>query len=142
MALLFKRKPKHQVSDFISISISCCHMVRNYGYSFTLYKKDKWYLKCLCFINDHMDEVKIEKISVSDDDANMALQIIKDENLILEAERFKKINPRFFALDATTYGFNLEFRDGIIKTTTFCQSSLEKLFHDLAKKYYEGEIEK
>ena len=142
MALFFKRKPKHQIKDIVSISISCCHMDSTYCYSFGLYKEDKWYFDCECFIKDFMEKVEIERMPISNDEVNMALDIIREKDLIYQAEKFKKIDSPFFTTDETTYTFILRFSDNMGKATTLSQSSLETLFYDLVKKYYKGEIEK
>lgn len=135
---MFKRKPKHQVSDITSVSISFAHMMKNYCYFFCLYKKNDWYLNCKCSINDYKEEIEIETI-VLIDDVNQVLKIINDEGLILETERFKYKPLRYTPLDASIYTFNLEFNDGIIKTTNYYQVLLKDLFYKLANKYYEGE---
>ena len=130
-------KPEHhELSELSSISISCCHMDRSYGYCFGIHRnEEKWLFDTECFTHDHGVETVFENREVSSEDIDALFEILERNNSITYAEKYKKpIKLPFEVLDETTYNFCLTFSDGSQYVTYDAQNELEEFFYRLAEK--------
>lgn len=130
-------KPEHhELSELSSISISCCHMDRSYGYCFGIHRnEDKWLFDTECFTHDHEVETVFENREVSSEDIDALFEILERNNSITYAEKYKKpIKLPIEVLDETTYSFCLTFSDGSQYVTYDAQNELEEFFYRLAEK--------
>lgn len=128
---------KHELSEIKSVSISCGHMDRSYGYSFQIYKEENgWLLNAECFTHNYETETVLEKCELSGEDAKALLEILERNESIAYAENYSKPKKRSVRIaDETTYGFCLTFSDGNFYATYDRQSDLEEFFYRLAEKY-------
>ena len=134
---------RHSISEISSVSISCGHMDRSYGYCFWLRREeDVWLFDAECFIHDHEDEAMFEGREVKSEDVDVMLKIIEQNDSITYAENYKppKKLP-FEVMDETTYSFCLTFSDGSRYLTSDSQAELENFFYRLAEKYGNTETE-
>lgn len=136
------KEPKpaqHTIEDISSISISCCHMDRSFGYYFCIRREDnKWLFDAECFIHDHNDETVLENCVVATEEMDTLFEILERSNSIAYAENYKKpIESPFEVLDETTYSFCLTFSDGSQYVTCDWQKELEDYFYQIAEQMSE-----
>ena len=129
-------KPEHhELSELSSISISCCHMDRSYGYCFGIHRnEEKWLFDTECFTHDHGVETVFENREVSSEDIDELSKILERNGSISYAENYKKPKKLpFEVMDETVYTFCLAFSDGSKYNTNDPQKELEQFFYRLAE---------
>ncbi len=129
------KPPKHKISDISSVSISCSHMDRCYGYYFWVRRDgDVWLFDATCFTNDHEVETVFENREVSSEDIDELSKILERNGSISYAENYKKPKKLpFEVMDETIYTFCLAFSDGSKYNTNDPQKELEQFFYRLAE---------
>lgn len=127
---------QHDLSEITSVSISCGHMDRRYGYSFWIHRnEDIWLFDAECFTHDREVETVFENREVSGEAIDALFEILDRNNLIVYAENYKMpIKLPFQVMDDTTYSFCLTFSDGNQYLTCDVQKELEDFFYLLAEK--------
>ena len=138
--LFGKSEKKHNVSDVVSISMSCGCMDYSYHYSFTLYfENGEWRFSADCFTHDRTEPTEFSDRSVKNDDVKTALDILEKNGVAEYVEKYKppKKLP-FHVLDETTYSFCLGFSDGkriCAEKAGEAQNELNDFFYRLAESY-------
>lgn len=126
----------HEVSQLVSVSISCCHMDRRFGYSFFLRKENGvWLFDADCFTDDFETQTVFEDKTVGDDKITELFDIIEKNETVKFAETYKEPKKLFEALDESTYSLCLTFDDGSKYNTDSIGSAmqeLERYFYTLA----------
>lgn len=133
------RAAKHELSEIISVSISCGHMNRSYGYSFWARKEDGWSLDAECFTHNYEVETVFENSEMSGEDVEALFEILEQSESIAYAENYqekKKLPVQ--VKDETMYSLCLIFSDGNQYATCDRQNDLENFFYRLAEKYDEA----
>lgn len=132
-----QKSAKHELSEITSVSISCGHTDRRFGYSFWVHKEENgWFLNAECFTNDKETETVFENRELSGDDTETLIGILERNDSILYVENYRE--PKTFAFqvaDGETYGFCLTFSDGSRYVTGDRQKDLEEFFYRIAEKY-------
>lgn len=130
---------QHNLSEITSISISCGHTDRSYGYSFSAHKKEsKWFFDAECFTQNHETETSFKNSELNADDIKALLEILEQNKSIAYVENYKKPKTASVHIaDEDTYIFCLTFSDKKQYVTYGMQSDLEKSFYRLAEKYSE-----
>lgn len=130
---------KHELSEISSVSISCGHMDRSYGYSFYVHRVENgWVLEAECFTNQHESETVLENCELSGEDAQALLEILEQNERIAYAENYRK--PKKLSAqtaDEPAYSFCLTFSDGNQYVTCDRQDGLEEFCYRIAEKYKE-----
>ena len=127
---------RHEVSQIVSVSISCCHMDYSYGYHFLLRKENGvWLFDAECFTDDFQTQTVFADKTVGDDKITELFDIIEKNETVKFAETYKKPKKLFEALDKSTYSLCLTFDDGSKYNTDSIGSAmqeLERYFYTLA----------
>lgn len=127
---------KHELSEITTISISCGHMDRSYGYYFWAHKEENaWFFDAECFTHNFEAETVLENCELNDEDAEALFEILEQSESIVYVENYRK--PKKLPIqvsDETTYSFCLTFSDGNQYVTYGRQNDLEEFFYRLAKK--------
>lgn len=128
---------RHEVSQIVSVSISCGHMDRRYSYSFFLRKENgQWLFDADCFTDDFETPTVFENKAVGSDDITELFDIIEKNETVKFAETYKKPKKIFEVLDETMYGLCLTFDDGSRYNADSIGSAMQELesfFYRLAE---------
>lgn len=134
-----KKPTQHTVLELSSVSLSCCHMDRSFGYYFYIRTEDnKWLFDAECFTHGNEKETRIENREADAGDIDALFEILDRCGSIAYAENYKKpMGSPFEALDETTYSFCLTFSDGSQYVTCDRQKELEEYFYQIAQRMSE-----
>ena len=128
---------RHEVSQIVSVSISCCHMDYSYGYHFLLRKENGvWLFDAECFTDDFQTQTVFADKTVGDDKITELFDIIEKNETVKFAETYKKPKKIFKVLDETMYGLCLTFDDGSRYNADSIGSAMQELesfFYRLAE---------
>lgn len=125
----------HEVSEIVSVSISCGNMDIRYGYAFFAERaKNGWLLDAECFTEGFEVETKLVDKELGVEDVEELLSIIESNGLIGRAENYRKAK-RSPAADAAAYGFAMRFSDDTQYVMYEEQRELTEFFYRAAEKY-------
>ncbi len=132
---------KRTEEDITSISISCNHMNYYYCYSFSLEKvNDEYLLTANYFPNEEAAIIEKENITITQQDWDSLLQVIKDTDTLKAMEKYRKSDQEYEVSDETTYSITIIFDDDSSLTADKQFSSdLTDHFYTLANKYIGGQ---
>lgn len=125
---------RYGISELTAVSAAYGCADRSAGYSFTVRLDDGvWLFDAECFVSDA--EVSVNGRELSAEEAEEMLRILRDNDSIAYAQRYKKPSGVLGVSDGDAYSFALTFSDGKQYVTGDRQSGLEGLFYRLAEKY-------
>lgn len=106
-------KKKYTVADVSVISFSCSSMSYTDSYAYSLKKENEEWLFDANYSYDYENpRVEFENKKVSAQDAAAILDVVKEQGLILQAQKYKPPRIKAFVLDGGGYFLYFKMNDG------------------------------
>ena len=106
-------KKKYTASDVSVISFSCSSMSYTDSYVYSLKKvNEEWFFDANYSYDFENPRVEFENKKVSTQDAAAILEAVKEQDLILQAQKYKPPRIKAFVLDGGGYYLYLKMNDG------------------------------
>lgn len=130
-------RPKHQLFEITSVSISSAHINQLNSYSFFAHKeKNNWFFDAEYFANGSEIQTQIKNQELSSEETEKLFNILSQNGSIAYCENYKNSRKLFSdAVDEDVYAFCLSFSDGKQFLTKDRQKDLELYFYHLSEKY-------
>ena len=130
-----KAKKTYTAADVSIISFSCSSMNFSDSYVFSLEKADDEWLFDAGYSYDYENpRVEFENKKVSAQDAAAILDVVDEQSLILQAQKYKPPRIKAFVLDGGGYYLYFRMNDGTEIRAEIYNDDLKKALHTLADK--------
>lgn len=130
-----KAKKKYTAADICVISFSCSSMSYTDSYVFSLKKADdEWLFDAGYFPDCESERVEFENERVSAQDAADIINIADEQNLILQAQKYKPPRIKAFELDGGGYYLYFRMNDGTELKAEIYNENLADALRALAEK--------
>lgn len=128
-------KKKYTVADVSVISFSCSSMSYTDSYAYSLKKENEEWLFDANYSYDYENpRVEFENKKVSAQDAAAILDVVKEQGLILQAQKYKPPRIKAFVLDGGGYFLYFKMNDGTEINAEIYNEDLVNELRTLAEK--------
>ena len=128
-------KKKYTVADVGVISFSCSSMSYTDSYAYSLNKeKEEWFFDASYSYDFESPRVEFEDRKVSTQDVAAILGVVKEQDLILQAQKYKPPRIKAFVLDGGGYYLYFKMNDGTEIKAEIYNGDLAKALRTLAEK--------
>lgn len=128
-------KKKYTVADVSVISFSCSSMSYTDSYAYSLKKENEEWIFDANYSYDYENpRVEFENKKVSAQDAAAILDVVKEQGLILQAQKYKPPRIKAFVLDGGGYFLYFKMNDGTEINAEIYNEDLVNELRTLAEK--------
>ena len=128
-------KKKYTAADVSVISFSCSSMSYTDSYVYSLRKEnEEWFFAANYSYDFENPRVEFEDKKVSTPDIAEILGIVKEQDLILQAQKYKPVRIKAFVLDGGGYYLYFKMNDGKEINAEIYNGDLVKALRTLAEK--------
>ena len=128
-------KKKYTAADLSAISFSCSSMSYTDSYAYSLKKENEEWLFDANYSYDYENpRVEFENKKVSAQDAAAILDVVKEQGLILQAQKYKPPRIKAFVLDGGGYFLYFKMNDGTEINAEIYNEDLVNELRTLAEK--------
>lgn len=128
-------KKKYTAADVCVISFSCSTMSHTDSYVYSLEKaNDEWLFDANYSYDFENPRVEFEDKKVSTQDAAAILDVVKEQDLILQAQKYKPPQIKAFALNGGGYYLYFRMNDGTEIKAEIYNDNLVNVLRTLAEK--------